>query len=255
MRRDLPHGLLDKRDTSRRMRWGFWPLERGLHCFRRRTSRWPRDRATAFPSHKTPHGRSSRTRSHCGDIGGRIARSGGGGEKRGKAHRLGSTNTPSLLPHQGGGVAPLLGRDWVQATAIGTRSNYPTGRHLPLDGGGWEGVTEATMSRGYGHLAAGAVYVGIGRGLRRVTPSLWGVVPEVQRARADRLGLNGPPPGLPLGGGGGCATLGARCSSTHRQTPPPRGGGWVGVLSVRDRACRRAPTTRPASPRHNSQGI
>ena len=38
--------------------------------------------------------------------------------------------TPSYLPHQGGGFSPLLGLDPVQ----------PTGRHLPLDGGGWEGV-------------------------------------------------------------------------------------------------------------------
>jgi len=40
------------------------------------------------------------------------------------------SNTPSYLPHQGGGFSPLVTKD--QAT--------PTGRHLPLDGGGWEGV-------------------------------------------------------------------------------------------------------------------
>jgi hypothetical protein len=44
---------------------------------------------------------------------------------------MGRSRTPSLLPHQGGGASPLFELDGV----------IPTGRHLPLDGGGWEGVT------------------------------------------------------------------------------------------------------------------
>jgi hypothetical protein len=38
--------------------------------------------------------------------------------------------TPSYLPHQGGGFSPLMGHDLAMTTE----------RHLPLDGGGWEGV-------------------------------------------------------------------------------------------------------------------
>ena len=42
--------------------------------------------------------------------------------------------TPTLLPRQGGGVAPLGWHYLVLSTA----------RHLPLDGGGWEGVSATT---------------------------------------------------------------------------------------------------------------
>ncbi len=44
-------------------------------------------------------------------------------------------NTPSYLPHQGGGFSPLLTFDRVQ----------PTDLHLPLYGGGREGATGATI--------------------------------------------------------------------------------------------------------------
>ena len=43
-------------------------------------------------------------------------------------------NTPSLLHRRGGGVAPLFLHYPVTCTA----------RHLPLDGGGWEGVAAIT---------------------------------------------------------------------------------------------------------------
>jgi hypothetical protein len=38
---------------------------------------------------------------------------------------------PPGLPHPGGGVGPVMWRDIARGTL----------QHLPLDGGGWEGVT------------------------------------------------------------------------------------------------------------------
>ena len=42
----------------------------------------------------------------------------------------GSRPPPPSLPHQGGGVRSSVARDPTKTT----------GQHLPLDGGGWEGV-------------------------------------------------------------------------------------------------------------------
>ena len=44
--------------------------------------------------------------------------------------------TPSYLPHRGGGFSPLVELDHAS----------PTGRHRPLDGGGWEGVSGAMIA-------------------------------------------------------------------------------------------------------------
>jgi hypothetical protein len=70
----------------------------------------------------------------------------------------------SEVPHQGGGVAPLLELDPVQ----------PTGQHLPLDGGGWEGVIHGHSVLWNTATVQLWPYLGIGAGM---TPSMsrrWG---------------------------------------------------------------------------------
>jgi hypothetical protein len=66
----------------------------------------------------------------CGVMGGSVTWGLGVGISLARSWFRARDSTPSYLPHQGGGFAPLL---WHHLAP-------PTGRHLPLDGGGWEGV-------------------------------------------------------------------------------------------------------------------
>ena len=58
--------------------------------------------------------------------------------------------TPSYLPHQGGGLAPLVELDWATATGfhLPTRVAPWRARVQALDGGGREGVADAKLSGG-----------------------------------------------------------------------------------------------------------
>src|SRR4051812_1405239 len=92
MRRDVPHGFGRQNETApRRMRWGFWPLDRVASPINeaQRTSRWPRDGATTLPSHQTPHGCSSRPAANV-EISGEIMEEELGVGRRGITRSVGS---------------------------------------------------------------------------------------------------------------------------------------------------------------------